>query len=79
MVIMRFFLPFLIYLIPIFLIVYVVKAIFGKPKRTSTYENTYYNQHTQDQSNQYQSTQSSDPNVIDVDYKVVDEEDNDTH
>lgn len=80
MVVMRFFLPFLIYLIPIFLIVYVVKAIFARPKKTSTHENTYYDQHTtQNQSNQYQSSQSSDPNVIDVDYKVVDEEDTNTH
>ena len=28
---------------------------------------------------QLTTKQTSDPNVIDVDYKVVDEEDNDTH
>ncbi|MCI9049080.1 MAG: DUF4834 domain-containing protein [Coprobacillus sp.] len=74
MVVMRFFLPFFIYLFPILLIVYVVKAIFARPKR-STYEQTYQNQQT----TYNQTNQSSDPNVIDVDYKVVDEEDNDTH
>ena len=41
MVIVRFFLPFLIYLIPILLIVYVVKAIFTKNTKTkSNYEQT---------------------------------------
>lgn len=81
MVVMRFFLPFLIYLIPIFLIVYVVKAIFTRSKTKSTYDETYYDQQkAYDQTRQSQQTyQSSDPNVIDVDYKVVDEEENNTH
>ena len=50
------------------------ESYFARPKR-STYEQTYQNQQT----TYNQTNQSSDPNVIDVDYKVVDEEDNDTH
>lgn len=76
MFLLRFFVPFLVYLIPIFLIVYLVKAIFKKGKtNTSTYEKTYYDE----QKIYNQTKQSSNPDVIDVDYKVVDEEDNDTH
>ena len=73
MVVMRFFLPFLIYLIPILFTVYIVKAIFAR--KSTTYEQTYQEQKT----TYHQTNQSSDPNVIDVDYKVVNEEDNDTH
>jgi len=73
---MRFFLPFIIYLIPIFLVVYVIKAIFGHKKKTQTYQDTSY---TRQDTYYQQKTQSSNPDVIDVDYKVVDEENNDTH
>lgn len=75
MFLLRIFLPFLIYLIPVFLVVYIIKALSRKKKtNNSTYEETYYHQDTYNQPNQ-----SSNPDIIDVDYKVVDEEDHNTH
>lgn len=74
MFVLRFFLPFIIYLIPVFFIVYIVKQIFGNKKKThtrqtyETHQDTYYQQ---------KQSHSSNPDVIDVDYKVVDEEKND--
>lgn len=75
MFIMRFFLPLIIYLIPVFFIVFILKTIFGSKKKTQTHESYDHNQDTYYQQNQ----QSSNPDVIDVDYKVVDEENTDTH
>lgn len=74
MFVLRIFLPMIIYLIPVFVILWILGIIFRpkhKKEKTSTYEQTYYE-------DTYQQ-QSSDPNIIDVDYKVVDEEQNDTH
>ena len=74
MFVLRFFMPILIYLLPVFFIIWIIKAIFGgrHKTKTSTYDQTYYDQQTQQQNHQ-----SSDPNVIDVDYKVVDEQEQD--
>lgn len=73
MLALRFFLPFFIYLFPILIIFWIIKAIFRSRKRThqSKEDQAYYEQHSS-----YQNHQSSDPDIIDVDYKVVDEEDN---
>lgn len=76
MFLMRFLMPVLIFLLPILFVYYIVKAIFGPKKKTYThttsYDETYQNQQSTSQS------QSRDPNVIDVDYKVVDEKEDDT-
>lgn len=59
---------------------WIIKAIFRSRKRThqSKEDQAYYEQHSsyQNQQTTYQNHQSSDPDIIDVDYKVVDEEDN---
>lgn len=74
MFVLRFFLPFIIYLIPVFFIVYFIKQIFKKKEQShtrqthETYQDTYYQQN---------QSHSSNPDVIDADYKVVDEENND--
>lgn len=76
MLLLRFFLPFFIYLFPILIIIWVLRILFGRRRHkqtTSTQDREYYE-------SMYQDNQTSDPNVIDVDYKVVDEEEqNDTH
>lgn len=76
MLLLRFFLPIFIYLIPIFIIAWILKILFGRKRRrqsTSSSDREYYE-------SMYQEDQPTDPNVIDVDYKVVDEEEqNDTH
>lgn len=68
--------PVIIMLLPILFIVYIVRTLFGSKKKTythtTTYDETYYNQQTTNQN------QSRDPNVIDVDYTVVDEKEDDT-
>jgi purine-cytosine permease-like protein len=64
---MRFFIPFIIYLLPILLIVYVIKALFSK-KHT-------HNENTQDYHEQETTYHQTHDDIIDVDYKVVDEED----
>lgn len=76
MFIIRYFLPFLTWLLPVFLVVFIINLIFGQRKKTTTHEETSYN----NQDTYYQQNQRpSNPDIIDVDYKVVDEEDNDTH
>ncbi len=72
MLALKFFLPFLIYLIPVIVIVSIIKIIFKKRDHNETQEQTYYE-------STYQNQQNDNPDIIDVDYKVVDEEDNDTH
>lgn len=67
--IIRFFVPLLIYCIPVIFIIYVLRLLFGRRKQRKTYQQEY----TQyDDGNE--QTMGSD--VIDVDYKVVDEEEN---
>ncbi len=71
MFLIRFLFPILVFLIPVFLVMYVVKSIMRSRKQTkTTYQQTHY-----DQPNN--TNQTSDPNVFDVDYKVVDEEEQD--
>lgn len=70
MVAIRFFIPLLVYLIPILFIAYLigmlVKYIKGKknPEKDDVYEENYT----------YQDYQSNQSDVIDVDYKVIHEE-----
>ena len=70
MVAIRFFIPLLVYLIPIIFIAYLigmlVKYIKGKknPEKDDVYEENYT----------YQDYQSNQSDVIDVDYKVIHEE-----
>lgn len=75
MFLMRFLMPVFIFLLPILFVFYIVKALFGSKKKTYThttsYDETYHNQDSTSQN------QSRDPNVIDVDYKVVDEKEDD--
>lgn len=74
MLALRFFLPIVIYLLPVFIIIWIIKRIFSSKRHqthTNQEEKTYYE-------STYQNQQPSDPDIIDVDYKVVDEEDN-TH
>lgn len=74
---LRFFLPFLIYLIPVLVIVWILRILFGRRHRrqtTSTDDRTYY------ESMYQQPEEPTNPDIIDVDYKVVDEEEQDnTH
>lgn len=76
MLALRFFLPFFIYLFPIFAVLWIIKILFRSRRQknqTSNEERTYYE-------STYQNNQTSDPDIIDVDYKVVDEqEQDDTH
>ncbi|WP_050637423.1 hypothetical protein [Candidatus Stoquefichus sp. SB1] len=76
MLALRFFLPFFIYLFPVLIIIWILKILFGRKRRhqsTSSSDREYYE-------SIYKDDQPTDPNVIDVDYKVVDEEEEDnTH
>ncbi len=76
MFVLRIFLPIVIWLLPVFIVLWLITTIFrSRPKRkdqTTTYDQTYYQQDTYQQ-------QSSNPDIIDVDYKVVDEKQDGTH
>lgn len=71
MVALRFFIPLLVYLIPIIFIAYLIgmliKHIRNKknPEKEDMYENENYT---------YQDYQSNNTDIIDVDYKVIHEE-----
>lgn len=74
--VLRIFIPILIYLLPILCIAYLIKIFFGtrsQKQKTTTQRQQSYQQST------YQQTRSSQQDIIDVDYKVVDEEDINTH
>ncbi len=68
MFILRFLIPILIWLIPIFIVVYIIRSLKNtKTKESSTtYSNDTYESYNQNKEND---------SVIDVEYKVVDEED----
>ena len=68
MFLIRIFLPFIVYLIPILFIVFVLKSIFSKKEK-----------HTYEYKEEYSENMNSSPDIIDVDYKVVDEKETDTH
>lgn len=75
MLALRFFLPFVIYLLPVLIILWIIKRLFGRRRQTHTSQEdqTYYE-------STYQNHQSSDSDIIDVDYTVIDEqEQDDTH
>ncbi|MEG0275921.1 MAG: DUF4834 domain-containing protein [Coprobacillus sp.] len=76
MFLMRFLMPLLVLIFPILMVLYILKILFGSKRKTythtTTYDETYYNQQSTNQN------QSRDPNVIDVDYTVVDEKEDDT-
>ncbi len=62
----RFLMPIFIWLLPIFLVYWLIRKLFFKPKQKTTYDYTYYEQRQDDE------TINND--IIDVDYRVVDEE-----
>ena len=70
----RIFVPFIVYLIPVLLVVFVVKSLIdnSKKKKEPEEEYTEYKENTD-----YQHSYTSE-DIIDVDYTVVDEENN-TH
>lgn len=72
----RIFLPIIIYLLPIFLVIYIVRLLFF---RASTKKHEDFNEYTQktDDSAYDDYTYSSNPDIIDVDYKIVDEKETD--
>ncbi len=72
----RIFLPIIIYLLPVFLVIYIVRLLFFKVS-TRKHENS--NEYTQktDDSAYDDYTYSSNPDVIDVDYTIVDEKETD--
>lgn len=80
MLALRIFLPIVIYLFPVLVIIAIVRILFNRRKtKQTTYEQTYYNQDsTYHQDTNYQNQYHGDPDIIDVDYKVVDEDEN-TH
>ena len=70
MVVLRFFIPLLVYLIPIFVIVYLIRRYLVKKKEPQKEEYDYYETNSSSYNNQ--------SDVIDVDFKVVDVEES-TH
>jgi Ca2+/Na+ antiporter len=72
----RIFLPIVIYLLPVFLIIYIVKSIIKYRKIKKEMNNNEYTQTTH--STNQNHTYSSDSDIIDVDYKIVEEKETDT-
>lgn len=69
MFLIRLFLPLFVYLVPILVVIWVVKHRFDRKKKEKAESEQTYEYH--------QSTYDTSSDIIDVDYTVVDEQNND--